>query len=152
MRQTAVPITNGPLSETEVARITDDLAHALRALGAPVRKDGLQKLVLGHVPVDALLWRFIHQALIAQSGSKQENDQGAARPLSEGWDRYNASTGDHPWVGGEAGEPAVGSHSSQSESGAADEDRPKLSTPANTHCDTNRLASARRGLRTDNQS
>src|SRR5579863_8087119 len=55
VRDAPLPIRNGPLEESEVAQITDNLAYALRQLGAPVRKDGLRKVVLGEVPVDAML-------------------------------------------------------------------------------------------------
>src|SRR4051812_26943739 len=52
VRDTAVPMRNGPLTGSEVRQITDNLAHALRQLGAPVRRDGLRKIVLGQAPVD----------------------------------------------------------------------------------------------------
>ena len=67
LRHAPEPILNGPLSEKEVETITSNLAHALRQLGAPIRADGLRKIVLGKIPVDALLWRYLDRALTANT-------------------------------------------------------------------------------------
>ena len=104
VRHGPVALLNGPLSEQEVERITDDLAHVLRSLGASVRKDGLKKVVLGQAPVDALLWRFIHRALIAQSAPKDDEEH-AIEGVSAAWAHFKAETGDHAWTGEKPGGP-----------------------------------------------
>lgn len=95
VRDAPLPMSNGPLKESEVERITDMLAHALRQLGAPVRKDGLRKVVLGEVPVDAMLWRFIDLMLVSAAISQEA----AQAQISEAWDQYLYHGGDHPWTG-----------------------------------------------------
>jgi excisionase family DNA binding protein len=113
VRHAALPVVTGPLSETEVERITDDVAHGLRALGAPVRKDGLRAVVNGRVPVDALLWRFIHRAFLAQNISPGLSEDDLVS-LSNEWDRYKEGSGPHPWTG----EQSAGPNRSTEDAGA----------------------------------
>jgi len=91
-------IFNGPLSEAEVESITSTLAHTLRQLGAPVRTDGLRNIVLGKIPVDGLLWRYLDRAL--KSNALEKEDPQARAELSEAWDRYLAGESEHPFTGG----------------------------------------------------
>jgi excisionase family DNA binding protein len=95
VRNAPVHIRNGPLDDAEVERISDIFAHALRQLGAPVRRDGLRKVVLGQVPVDALLWRFMARALsvVPKEPALQPTE------LSAEWDRHLEQEGIHPWTG-----------------------------------------------------
>lgn len=72
-REPAMLYANADLSDEEAGDIADVLSAALRQVGAPVRTDGIKKIVVGTIPPDPVFWRFLKRVLSAGSNSPESS-------------------------------------------------------------------------------